>query len=149
RILPPAGCIPRLRRLRLDDHGPGAVRADGHIRHSAIGDCLYTQKQRADGMEAYLDLMRDVRDNGVDKADRTGVGTRSVFGRQIRFDLAAGFPAVTTKKLHLRSIIHELLWFIAGDTNIGYLKANGVSIWDQWADANGDLGPVYGYQWRS
>ncbi len=99
--------------------------------------------------QPYLDLMREVRDHGLPKADRTGIGTRSVFGRQLRFDLSRGFPVVTTKKLHLRSIIHELLWFIAGDTNIGYLKANGVSIWDEWADVNGDLGPVYGYQWRS
>ena len=99
--------------------------------------------------QPYLDLMREVRDHGATKADRTGVGTKSVFGRQMRFDLARGFPALTTKKLHLRSIIHELLWFIAGDTNIAYLRENKVRIWDEWADENGDLGPVYGYQWRS
>jgi thymidylate synthase len=100
-------------------------------------------------MRQYLDLMRDVRDNGIKKEDRTGTGTLSKFGHQMRFDLSEGFPVITTKKLHLRSIIYELLWFLRGDSNIQYLKDNGVSIWDEWADENGDLGPVYGVQWRS
>src|SRR4029450_11956103 len=100
-------------------------------------------------MRTYLDFMRHVRDHGTRQEDRTGAGTLSVFGYQMRFDLREGFPLLTTKKVHTKSIVHELLWFLRGETNIAYLKQNGITIWDEWADANGDLGPIYGYQWRS
>lgn len=127
----------------------GQVRYDLEDEKGSIHIFSGKQLRKSSTMKPYIDLVRDVLKNGVDRGDRTGTGTRSVFGRQIRFDLSKGFPLLTEKKTHFKSVVHELIWFLSGDTNIHYLNKNGVKIWDEWADENGDLGPVYGQQWRS
>jgi thymidylate synthase len=127
----------------------GQVRYDLEDEKGSIHIFSGKQLRHSSSMKPYIDLVRDVMKNGVDRPDRTGTGSRSVFGRQIRFDLSKGFPLLTEKKTHWKSVVHELIWFISGNTNIKYLKDNGVKIWDEWADKNGDLGPVYGEQWRS